>query len=125
MKKVKSPELPAYSAADSQEKDRVQKHPKKVRVQPHTNTTESSFLLISDPLEDLNFRFFGLSFFQQIFMKKVKRPELPAYSAADLNEKDRVQKHPKKVRVQPHKTLHRIQYSPRFRQRQEQQASRG
>ena len=29
MKKVKSPELPAYSAADSQEKDRVQKHPQK------------------------------------------------------------------------------------------------
>ena len=61
------------------------------------NTTESSFLLVSDPLEDLNFRFFGLSFFQQIFMKKVKSPELPAYSAADSQEKDRVQKHPQKV----------------------------
>ena len=65
--------------------------PKKVESSPTKHLTESSFLLVSDILEDLNFRFFGLSFFQQIFMKK-------AYSAADSREKDRVQKHPKKVR---------------------------
>ena len=68
--------------------------PKKLRVQPTEHFTESSFLLVSDPLEDLNFRFFGLSFFQQIFMKKVTSPELAAYSAADSPEK--VQKHPQK-----------------------------
>ena len=111
MKKVKSPESPAYSAADSQEKDRVQKHPKK-ESSPTKHFTESSFLLVSDPLEDLNFRFFGLSFFQQIFMKKVTSPELKAYSAADSQEKDRVQKHPQKVHS--HNPRHRNQFSPRF-----------
>ena len=107
MKKVKSPELPAYSAADSQEKDRVQKHHKKGtyymfrhnarhsktevllpsrflegrreassppkmageerglllpshfrQSSPTKHFTESGFLLVSDPLEDLNFRFY-------------------------------------------------------------------
>ena len=46
--------------------------PKKLESSPTKHFTESSFLLFSDPLEDLNFRFFGLSFFQQIFMKKVR-----------------------------------------------------
>ena len=46
--------------------------PKKVESSNTKHFTESSFLLVSDPLEDLNFRFFGLSFFQQIFMKKVR-----------------------------------------------------
>ena len=46
--------------------------PKKLESSPTTHFTESSFLLVSDRLEDLNFRFFGLSFFQQIFMKKVR-----------------------------------------------------
>ena len=37
--------------------------PKKLQSIPTKHLTESSFLLVSDPLEDLNFRFFGLSFF--------------------------------------------------------------
>ena len=69
--------------------------PKKLESSPTKHFTESSFLLVSDPLEDLNFRFFGLCFFQQIFMKKL---ESRAYSAADSPEKDRVQNTPKKVR---------------------------
>ena len=58
MKKVKSPELPAYSAADSQEKESPKTPPKKLETSPTKHFTESSFLLVSDPLEDLNFRFY-------------------------------------------------------------------
>ena len=86
--------------------------PKKLRVQATKHFTESSFLLVSDFLEDLNFRFFGLSFFQQIFMKKVTSPELPEYSAADSPEKDRVQKHPKKGKSPaPQNTSHNPVFS--------------
>ena len=44
--------------------------PKKVESSRTKHFTESSFLLVSDPLEDLNFRFFGLSFFPTNFHEK-------------------------------------------------------
>ena len=65
----------SHSAADSPKKVRVQKHPQKSSM-------------IFSPLD--------LTFFQQIFPKKVQSPELAAYShsAADSPKKVRVQKHP-------------------------------
>ena len=51
------------------------KNTPKKESSPTKHFKESSFLLVSDPLEDLNFQFFGLGFFQQIFMKKVKSAE--------------------------------------------------
>ena len=97
MKKVKSPELPAYSAADSQ-KIESKNTPKKFT--PTTHVTETSFLHVLYPPDHICkiyiFDPSDLVSFQQIFMKKVKSPELPAYSAADSQEKDRVQKHPQK-----------------------------
>ena len=70
-------------------------------------------------------------FFQQIFPKKVKRPERAAYSAADSKEKVRVQKlffnrfsrdscifspkAPPKKLVQSHNPRLRNHFSPCFR----------
>ena len=73
-KKVKSPELAAYShsAADS-----PKKHPKKLESSPTTHVTETRFLHVLDPPDHFgtiyffdDFFTFGLSFFPTNFPEK-------------------------------------------------------
>ena len=72
MKKVRIQSYQHIQRQTRKKKIESKNTPKKLESSPTKHFTESSFLLVSDPLEDLNFRFFGLSFFQQIFMKKVR-----------------------------------------------------
>ena len=94
--------------------------PKKVT----THVTETRFLHVLDPPDHFgtiyifdDFFTFGLSFFQQIFPKKVR---VQSWQHIHIQQQIRQKKlesknTPKKVRVQPHNPRHRNPFSPRFR----------
>ena len=98
--------------------------PKKLEPSPTTHVTETSFLHVLDPPDHFgtiyifdDFFTFGLSFFQQIFPKKVR---VQSWQHIHIQQQIRQKKlesknTPKKVRVQPHNPRHRNPFSPRFR----------
>ena len=120
-----SPELAAYShsAADSPKKE-SKTPPKKLESSPTTHVTETRFLHVLDPPDHFgtiyifdDFFTSGLSFFQQIFPKKVR---VQSWQHIHIQQQIRQKKlesknTPKKVRVQPHNPRHRNPFSPRFR----------
>ena len=98
--------------------------PKKLESSPTTHVTETRFLHVLDPPDHFgtiyifdDFFTFGLSFFQQIFPKKVR---VQSWQHIHIQQQIRQKKlesknTPKKVRVQPHNPRHRNPFSPRFR----------
>ena len=98
--------------------------PKKLESSPTTHVTETRFLHVLDPPDHFgtiyifdDFFTFGLSFFQQIFPKKVR---VQSWQHIHIQQQIRQKKlesknTPKKVRAQPHNPRHRNQFSPRFR----------
>ena len=125
--KLTSVKLAAYShsAADSPKKVESKNTPKRVKESsPTTHVTETRFLHVLDPPDHFgtiyifdDFFTFGLSFFQQIFPKKVR---VQSWQHIHIQQQIRQKKLeskniPKKVRVQPHNPRHRNPFSPRFR----------